>query len=51
MRFGLLALPVSIAMSLGAAGAVESFRQLMGADIKSRFAGMELTDDVHWAIV
>ena len=51
MRFGVLALPVSIALLLSAAGAVESFRQLKGTEIRSRFAGMEFTDDVHWALV
>jgi len=51
MRFGVLALPVSIVLSLSAAGAVESFRQLKGTEIRSRFAGMEFTDDVHWALV
>ena len=48
MRFGVLALPVSIALSLSAAGAVESFRQLKGTEIRSRFAGMEFTDDVNY---
>jgi len=51
MRFEVLALPVSIALSLSAAGAVESFRQLKGTEIRSRFAGREFTDDVHWALV
>jgi hypothetical protein len=50
MRFGVLALSVSIALP-SAAGAVESFRQLKGTEIRSGFAGMEFTDDVHWALV
>jgi hypothetical protein len=28
--------------------AAEKFRRLTGAQIQSRFAGMELSDDVHW---
>ena len=42
------ALAISLA-ALQAAGAAEPFRQLKGKDIKARFAGMEFTDDVHWA--
>ena|SRR5215203_826551 len=51
MRVGAVALTVSLAISASGADAAESFRQLRGADIKSRFAGMEFTDDVHWALV
>jgi hypothetical protein len=34
-----------------AAPAAEPFRQLKGREIASRFTGMELTDEVHWAYV
>jgi hypothetical protein len=44
------ALAISLA-ALHAAAAAEPFRQLNGKDIKARFAGMEFTDDVHWADV
>jgi hypothetical protein len=37
--------------ALHAASAAEPFRPLKGKDIKARFAGMEFTDDVHWADV
>jgi hypothetical protein len=29
--------------------AAEPFRQLRGPEIRSRFSGMELTDETHWA--
>lgn len=29
--------------------AADSYRKLKGAEIKARFAGMETTDEVHWA--
>src|SRR5215218_6768324 len=51
MRVGAVALTVALAISASGADAAESFRRLRGADIKSRFAGMEFTDDVHWALV
>ena len=31
--------------------AAETFRQIRGRDISARFAGMEMTDEVHWARV
>jgi len=31
--------------------AADVFRQLKGREIASRFTGMELTDEVHWAYV
>ena len=31
--------------------AAETFRQTRGRDISARFAGMEMTDEVHWARV
>jgi hypothetical protein len=36
---------------VSAALAAEPFRQLKGREIASRFPGMELTDEVHWAYV
>src|SRR5437773_1295336 len=41
-----LAVGVMIASPLGAA---DSYRKLKDAEIKARFAGMETTDEVHWA--
>ena len=36
-------------LALSAHGlAAEKFRRLTGAQIQGRFAGMELSDDVHW---
>ena len=32
-------------------GAAEKFRQLRGSEIRSRLAGMEITDEVHWTYV
>jgi hypothetical protein len=29
-------------------GAAEKFQRLTGAQIQARFAGMEMSDDVHW---
>jgi hypothetical protein len=38
------------AMSFGsAASGAEHFRRVTGAQISSTFAGMEMTDGVHWA--
>src|SRR3954453_15872615 len=31
--------------------ATESFRQLKGPEIRTKFSGMEFTDNVHWALV
>src|SRR3954466_7596632 len=47
-RHALAALFVGIASVTSAA---EGFRQLKAAEIKSRFAGKEFTDEVHWAMV
>jgi len=37
--------------SLVAAASAQEFRPLKGQEIKARFAGMEFTDEVHWALV
>ena len=34
-----------------AADAAEKFQKLSGSQIKARLAGMEITDEVHWADV
>src|SRR5215213_9667677 len=34
-----------------AADAAEKFQKLSGSQIRSRIAGMEITDEVHWADV
>ena len=34
--------------SAGSTAAAEKFRHLTGAQIRDRFVGMELGDDVHW---
>jgi hypothetical protein len=39
---------VSALLGVSGAGAVEIFRQLSGPQIRARFAGMDLTDEVHW---
>jgi hypothetical protein len=39
---------VSALLGVPGAGGVENFRQLSGPQIRARFAGMDLTDDVHW---
>jgi hypothetical protein len=31
--------------------AVENFKKLSGAQIRAKFAGMQLTDEVHWRYV
>lgn len=38
---------------LGGVGAVnaETFRKLRGPEIRNRLAGMEFTDEVHWALL
>ena len=33
------------------AGAAEKLQKLSGSQIQAKFAGMEVTDDVHWADV
>ena len=44
---------LAIAMALAAAGSSAAtagpFRRLLGSELAGRLAGMELTDDVHWA--
>jgi len=37
-----------LAASVLTAAAAEKFRQLSGAQIRERFVGMDLGDDVHW---
>jgi hypothetical protein len=34
-----------------ASGAAEKFQKLSGSQIRARFVGMEMTDNVHWADV
>ena len=53
MNRRLTALIASIALiGIGTnAIAADAFRQLKGREIASRFTGMELTDEVHWAYV
>jgi hypothetical protein len=47
---GLVAAAVGVLLAT-AALAAEPFRHLTGREIASRFTGMELTDEVHWAYV
>jgi hypothetical protein len=42
-----LALPC-VLVSVADVAAADKFQRLSGAQIKSAFAGMELSDDVHW---
>ena len=42
-------LVVAIALSAADALAEDSFHRLKGALIQAKFAGMEMTDEVHWA--
>ena len=51
MMFRKILLADSVAAGVSAALAAEPFRQLRGPEIKARFAGMEFTDEVHWAMV
>jgi hypothetical protein len=46
-----LVVPVGVVTTAAPAVAADSFRQLKGREIAARFSGMELTDDVHWALV
>jgi hypothetical protein len=41
------AVMASIAIDVGAVAA-EKFKKLSGVQIRARFAGMEVTDEVHW---
>jgi hypothetical protein len=43
-----LAIVLAIA---SAAAAAEKFQKLSGAQIRAKLAGMEITDEVHWADV
>lgn len=45
--FLLLAIP----LAASSAGSGENMQRIKGGEIKARFAGMEVTDDVHWAYV
>jgi len=45
------ALALGLAASVSVAPAAESFQKLSGAQIQSKFVGMEMTDGVHWADV
>lgn len=49
-RTALLLTVVTLGLALAGPGAVaaEKFRKLNGAQIKAKFAGMEMSDDVHW---
>jgi hypothetical protein len=40
-----------IALLVSGALGSETFRKLTGKEIAARLTGMELTDDVHWALV
>src|SRR5215203_2508103 len=51
MIFRTIFLAGSFAFAASVAPAAELFRQLSGPEIKRRFAGMEFTDEVHWALV
>jgi hypothetical protein len=51
MMFRKILLAGPLAAGVSAALAAEPFRQLTGPEIKARFAGMEFTDEVHWAMV
>jgi hypothetical protein len=48
---------VAIAAILGSfasdasSGAAEKFQKLSGSQIRAKFVGMEMTDNVHWADV
>jgi hypothetical protein len=42
-------LVVAIALPAADALAEDSFHRLKGALIQAKFAGMEMTDEVHWA--
>src|SRR5438094_8915955 len=51
-RLALLAAAVLCAIALEArAASAERFQRLTGTQIQARLAGMEITDEVHWADV
>lgn len=47
------AMVVGLVLLAGAdsVNAAETFRPLKGPEIRSRFTGMEFTDEVHWALL
>src|SRR5262245_47625590 len=53
MRSGTLAATVIVGLLVFGAGdfAAEKFQKLGGSQIRAKFAGMEMTDNVHWADV
>lgn len=57
VRFELWAMPrvtaalIGVAVLTGTAHAEDAFRMLKGREITAKLTGMELTDDVHWALV
>jgi hypothetical protein len=50
VRFAVLVV-TSIALASGVNAAADKFHRLKGPQIQARFAGMELTDGVHWGEV
>ena len=51
-RLALLAAAVLCAFAVGTrAESAEKFQKLTGAQIQARLAGMEITDETHWADV
>src|ERR1700730_15880491 len=48
---GAAAILAAIALGEADALAVDDFRKLKGSQIQARFAGMEMTDEVHWGDV
>lgn len=44
------ALGLAVLSGVGSVSA-ETFRPLKGAEIRSRFTGMEFTDEVHWVLL
>lgn len=45
------ALGLAVLTGIGSVAAAETFRPLKGAEIRSRFTGMEFTDEVHWVLL
>ena len=50
-RLALLAAAVLCAIAVEARAESEKFQRLTGAQIQARVAGMEITDETHWADV
>src|SRR5207245_10563142 len=48
---GAAAILAAIALGGADALAVDTFQKLKGSQIQTRFAGMEMTDEVHWGDV